>query len=491
MCFVISFFSQIQRLLVQNGTATNQEIMEANEFVDCLRESENVVSTNSVTVHALQKIPLVGTDCAQIYPLTESSFTNDPFVTDLARTKSWKDSDQASSSSSAWQWYHDELLKFVSFYEIPTYKLGSAYDKNAKIIPSCSFLAMLIETNLYMYTDLQMRMEDIVPRMFLALYTGLLDEGTSESYFSNFVWPLELERNCYDWDGAVESIVSRYPTSVPESAEGVVNTIMHSLKFDDVREDVRTLTEELVLGNFKDSLLFNLKLLLCGFRLLTKKVSDFCSTLNLILEESLGGAPSPFTRWQCDQFRLSCIQMNLQQFKATVAFTSYHCAQVEGRKNSILQKSFFDQFMFYNIDCYRLIYEAQEVSCTPMHEFTLFFFTGVLKRQLEILYTALNLYQDNGFRISESRFHGFNFPEDATALYFPICQLLSPRFCLCLTQKMLPELYAALYGYLNVEVFEENRTGGADESERKRWIEEGQEVNTDFFFCFVHPSTLF
>ncbi|VDK40524.1 unnamed protein product [Gongylonema pulchrum] len=223
-----------------------------------------------------------------------------------------------------------------------------------------------------------------------------------------------------------------------------------------------------------DSLALNLKLLLCGFRLLTQNVVDFCENLNQILQESLDCAKNPFSGWQRDQFRLSCVQMNLQQFKATVAFTSYHCAQVEGRQNSALQNSFFQQFMFHNIRCYQLIYEAQEASRTPMHEFSLLFFTGPLKRQLEILYTALNLYQDNGFRISESRFYGFSFPEDATALYFPICQLLSSRFCLCLTQKMVPELYATLYGFLKkVDV---EKIEGISESEQKQWIEEGQEV---------------
>lgn len=468
--------NQIHQLLVQNCTAANNENLDSNEFLDSSQEPPNETAPNSVTVHALQKIPLVGSDCAQIYPLTDTSFTNDSFVMNLAKTNSWNGIDQASSSST-WQWYHDELLKTVNFFDIPSYTLGSTYDKEAKVIPSCSFLVMLMETNLYLYTDLQIRVNDIVPRMLLGLYNGLLDEETSEPYFSNFIWPLELERNSCDWDGVLEIIIARYSEPVPEAVDGIVNAAIASLRFDDTREDIRCLIRQLILNDFKESLLYNLKLLLCGFRLLVMTVSEFCSSLNDILEESLSGAVNPFQNWNLDKFRLSCIQMSLQQFKATVAFTCYHCIQLEGRSNSILQKSFFNQFMFHNIRCYQLIYEAQEVSSTPMHEFSLYFFTGVLKKQLEILYTALNLYQDNGFRISESRFHGFSFPENATALYFPICQLLSSRFCLCLTQKMMPELHATLYGYVKKTAFSSTcRIAELNEQEEKRWMEEGQEV---------------
>ncbi|MCP9258880.1 hypothetical protein DINM_001875 [Dirofilaria immitis] len=437
-----SIDKQIHRFLTQNGTAGNHETVDANEFVDGSREapSSATVATNSVTVHALQKIPLV-----------------------------------ASSSTTSWQWYHDELLKLINFFEIPLYQSGSTYDRNTKIIPSCSFLTMLIETNLYLYTNLPIRLDDIVPRMLLALYTGLIDEGSGEPYFSHFIWPPELERNSYDWDGAVEAIISRYSSSIPQSVDGIVNTVMILLKLDD-NQDIRNLVERLIQDDLEESLSLNMRLLLCGFQLLTLKASTFCNKLSKILEESLDGTVNPFTNWQHDQFRLSCIQMNLQQFKATVAFTTYHCAHLEGRSSSILQKSFFRHFIFHNISCYRLIYDAQEISSTPMHEFSRFFFTGVMKKQLEILYTALNLYQDNGFRISESRFHGFSFPEDATALYFPICQLLSPLFCLCLTQKMIPELYAVLYGYINKTMTDECKIEGLIESEQQRWIEEGHEV---------------
>uniref|UniRef100_A0A915PUU4 MADF domain-containing protein n=1 Tax=Setaria digitata TaxID=48799 RepID=A0A915PUU4_9BILA len=475
-----SIDKQIHRLLAQNGAPANHEGMDSNEFVDGSQEppTSAALATNSVTVHALQKIPLVGTDCAQIYPLNESSFTNDPFVIDLTRTKCWNDTDQASSSTMSWQWYHDELLKLVRFFEIPSYRSGSTYDKSAKIIPSCSFLTMLIESNLYLYTNLPIWFDDIVPRMLLALYTGLLDEGSGEPYFSHFIWPLELERSSFDWDEVVEAIISRYPSSVPQSVDGIINTVMMLLKFDDNQEDIRNLIEHLIPNDLKESLLLNLRLLLSGFQLLTLKASTFYSKLNQILEESLDGAVNPFANWQCDQFRLSCIQMNLQQFKATIAFTTYHCANLEGRNSTVLYKSFFRHFIFHNISCYRLIYDAQEISSTPMHEFSRFFFVGVMKKQLEILYTALNLYQDNGFRISESRFHGFTFPEDATALYFPICQLLSPLFCFCLTPKMIPELYAALLGYINKALaIDEYKIEGLMESEQKRWMEEGYEVS--------------
>ncbi|OZC06079.1 hypothetical protein X798_06940 [Onchocerca flexuosa] len=395
-----SFDKQIHRLLTQNGTTANHESMDANEFVDGSREAPSVtVAANSVTVHAVQKIPLVGTDCAQIYPLNESSFTNDPFVIDLTKTKCWNDVDQASSSTTSWQWYHDELLKLIIFFEIPSYQLGSRYDKNTKIIPNCGFLTMLIETNLYLYTNLPIQLDDIVSRMLLALYTGLVDEGSGDPYFLHFVWPLELERNSYDWDGVVEAIISRYSSSVPQSVDGIVNTVMMLLKFDD-NQDVRNLIEQLIQDDLKESILLNLRLLLCGFQLLILKTSTFCNKLNEILEESLDGTLNPFANWRCDQFRLSCIQMNLQQFKATIAFTTYHCAHLEGRCSSILQKSFFRHFIFHNISCYRLIYDAQEISSTPMHEFSRFFFTDVMKKQLEVLYTALNLYQDNGTGIN-------------------------------------------------------------------------------------------
>ncbi|VDK78195.1 unnamed protein product [Litomosoides sigmodontis] len=482
---------QIHRLLTQNGTTVNHEGVDASEFVDGSREAQQsaTVAANSVTVHALQKIPLVGTDCAQIYPLNEASFTNDPFVVDLTNTKCWNDVDQPSSSTTSWQWYHDELLKLVNFFEIPSYQPGSTYDRNTKIIPSCSFLTMLIETNLYLYTNLPIRLDDTAPRMLLALYTGLVDEGSGEPYFSHFIWPLELERNSYDWDGTVESIISRYPSSVPQSVDGIVSTIVVLLNFGN-HEDARNLVEQLIQNDLKESLLFNLRLLLCGFQLLTLKASTFCNKLSQILEEALDGAVNPFANWPCDEFRLSCIQMNLQQFKATIAFTTYHCAHLEGRSSTVLQKSFFRHFVFHNILCYRLIYDAQEISSTPMHEFSRFFFTGVMKKQLEILYTALNLYQDNGFRISESRFHGFSFPEDATALYFPICQLLSPLFCLCLTPKMIPELYAVLYGYINkamaIDGFE---IEGLVEAEQRRWIEEGREIRKLIEHRKVNPDT--
>lgn len=449
-------------------------------------QPSTTVAGNSVTVHALQKIPLVGTDCAQIYPLNESSFTNDPFVVDLTNTKCWSDINQASSSTTSWQWYHDDLLKLVIFYEIPSYRSGSTYDKNAKIIPSCSFLVMLIETNLYLYTNLPIRLDDVVPRMVLALYTGVMDEGSGEPYFSHFVWPLELERNVYDWDRAVEAIVSRYPSSVPQSVDGIVNVVMTLLNIDNNRDDVRELVERLIQNDFKESLLFNLRLVLCGFQLLILKASTFCNKFTQIMEEALDRVVNPFANWQYDQFRLSCIQMNLQQFKATIAFTTYHRAHLEGRSSTVLYKSFFRHFLFHNILCYRLIYDAQEISATPMHEFSRFFFTGALKKQLEILYTALNLYQDNGFRISESRFHGFSFPEDATALYFPICQLLSPLFCFCLTPKMIPELYATLYGYISMTMaVNDCKIEGLNESEQQRWMREGREVSiiSILIFC--------
>ncbi|VDN03342.1 unnamed protein product [Thelazia callipaeda] len=472
-----SFDKQIHRLLVQNNVTTNDGIVDMNEFTDSAKDSLNEIAMNSVTVHALRKMPLVGTDCAQIYPLTDSSFSCDPFVVDLVKTKSWIDKDQISSIKvMSWQWYHDELLKIVNFFEVPFYMLGSTYDKNAKIIPSCCFLTMLIETNLYLYTNLPIVLDDIVHRMLIALYSGLFDEENGEPYFLNFTWPLELERKTYNWDEAVEIIVSRYSSSVPQSISGIINTVMISLKLDSNQEEVRNLIEQLIMDDLKESLVFNLRLLLCGFQLLTFKASTFCNRIHEILNEALDGAISPFIKWQQDQFRLSCVQLNLELFKATVAFTTYHFAHIQGRCNTVIQKTFLRSFLFHNIPCYHLIYEAQEVSSTPIYEFSRYFFVGILKRQLEILCTALNLYQDNGFRIADSRFHGFNFPEHATALYFPICQLLSPQFCFCLTQKMMPELYAVLYGFINRTALNDSTVDGMTDLEQQRWMGEGYEV---------------